>query len=55
MIIAWIGCIGLLYCIFVLPFTDYANEKLKDRFNNDLMYMYVGCLLMAVIGFMLQI
>jgi hypothetical protein len=55
MIIAWIGCIGLLYCIFVLPFTDYANEKLKDRFNNDLMYMYVAFLLMAVIGFMFQI
>jgi hypothetical protein len=55
MIIAWIGCIGLLYCIFVLPFTDYANEKLKDRFNNDLMYMYVGFLLLAIVGFVLQI
>ena len=55
MIIAWIGCIGLLYCVFVLPFSDYANEKLKDRFNNDLMYMYVGFLLLAIVGFMLQI
>lgn len=55
MIIAWIGCIGLLYCIFALPFTDYAKEKLKDRFNNDLMYMYVAFLLMAIIGFMLRI
>lgn len=55
MIIAWIGCIGLLYCVFVLPFSDYANEKLKDRFNNDLMYMYVGFLLLAIVGFVLQI
>ena len=55
MIIAWIGCIGLLYCIFVLPFTDYADDKLKDRFDNDLMYMYVGFLLMAIIGFFLGI
>ena len=55
MIIAWAGCIGLLYCTFVLPFTNYAQQKMKDRFNNDLMYMYVTFLLMAIFGFMFQI
>jgi len=55
MIIAWAGCIGLMYCTFVLPFTNYAQQKMKDRYSNDLMYMYVTFLLMAVFGFIFQI
>ena len=55
MIIGWIGAIGLMYCILILPQTTYGQQKMKERFSNDLMYMYVTFLMMMLCGFMLGI
>ena len=55
MIIATIGCIGLMYCIFVMPFTQYAKDRMNNKFDYTMMYIYVGFLIMAILGFMLQI
>jgi ABC-type arginine/histidine transport system permease subunit len=55
MIIATIGAVGLVFCIFVMPFTQYAKDRINNRFDFTMMYIYVGFLIMAILGFMLQI
>ena len=47
--------IGLLYCMFVYPFSDKGQKVIRDKNDYSYMYMYVIFLLMTIIGFMLQI
>lgn len=55
MIITTIGMIGLLYCMFIYPFSDQGQKVIRDKNDYSYMYMYVTFLLMTIIGFMLQI
>lgn len=55
MIIATIGAIGLVFCIFVMPFTQYARDRINNRFDHSMMYIYTFFLILTIVGFMLQI
>ena len=53
--IAMIGAIGLIFCIFVMPFTQYAKDRINDRFDHTMVYIYTFFLILTIVGFMLQI
>lgn len=55
MVIASIGAIGFLYCIFIMPFTNFAKNKIKEHNSYELMYIYVFFMMLTIIGFMLGI
>lgn len=55
MIITTIGMIGLLYCMFVYPFTEQGQKVIKDKNDYTYMYMYTTFLLITIFGYMLQI
>ena len=55
MIIATIGAIGLVFCIFVMPFTQYARDRINNRFDHTMMYIYTFFLILTILGAMLGI
>ena len=50
-----IGVIGLMFCIFVMPFTQYAKEKINDDFDHTMVYIYGFFMWMTIIGALLRI
>ena len=44
-----------MFCIFVMPFTQYARDRINNRFDFSMMYIYVFFLILTIIGFMLGI
>ena len=55
MIIATIGCIGLMYCIFVMPFTQYAKDRMNNKFDYTMMYIYGFFMWLTIIAGLLGI
>jgi len=55
MIISTIGALGLMFCIFVMPFTQYARDRINNRFDFTMVYIYMGFLMMLIVGLFLGI
>jgi len=55
MIITTIGAVGLMFCIFVMPFTQYAKDRINNRFDFSMMYIYTFFLILVIVGAMLGI
>jgi len=53
--IAMIGAIGLIFCIFVMPFTQYAKDRINDRFDHTMVYIYMFFMWLTIIGAFLRI
>ena len=55
MFIATIGAVGLMFCIFVMPFTQYARDRVNNRFDYTMMYIYTFFLILTILGAFLGI
>ena len=55
MIITTIGALLFFYAVFIMPFTEDAQRRAKDPRDFTNMYIYVGAMLLLLIGFALGI
>ena len=53
--ITMIGAIGLIFCIFVMPFTQYGRDRINNRFDYTMVYIYMFFMWLTIIGAFLQI
>ena len=53
--ITTIAALMFAYCIFIMPFTESAQRRAKNPFDNTNMYMYTGSMLFFIISFALGI
>jgi LytS/YehU family sensor histidine kinase len=49
MLVTGFAILGLAFCIFVMPFTQYANEQMNKR-DYTMMTLYVFFMLLAIVG-----
>ena len=54
MLVTGFAILGLAFCIFVMPFTRYANEQMNKR-DYTMMTLYVFFMLLAIVGVWLEI
>lgn len=44
-----------MYCIFIMPFTKRAQERINEPGNMTNMYLYIGSMLLSLLFFALGI